>query len=102
MPGIEQSGNRLLGLINAVLDLSKIEAGRITLSLADYSMPGVVQTVCTAVEPLAIKRRLGPRVAVPPDLPVGKGDEKRLTQVLTNLLGNAINFTEGGEVGVQV
>jgi signal transduction histidine kinase len=102
MARIQQSGNRLLGLINAVLDLSKIEAGRITLSLADYSMPGVVQTVCTAVEPLATARRLALKVTVSPDLPVGKGDEQRLTQVLTNLVGNAIKFTEVGEVGVQV
>jgi len=102
MERIQQSGNRLLGLINAVLDLSKIEAGRITLSLADYSMPSVVQTVCTAVEPLATERRLALKVTVPPDLPVGKGDEQRITQVLTNLVGNAIKFTEVGEVGVHV
>ncbi len=102
MERIQQSGNRLLSLINAVLDLSKIEAGRITLSLADYSMQGVVQTVCTAVEPLAVEKRLALKVTVPPDLPVGKGDEQRITQVLTNLVGNAIKFTEVGEVGVQV
>src|SRR5215204_5403166 len=92
MARIQQSGNRLLGLINAVLDLSKIEAGRITLSLVDYSMQGVVQTVFTAVEPLAAEKHLALRVTVPPDLPVGKGDEQRITQVLTNLVGNAIKF----------
>jgi signal transduction histidine kinase len=102
MERIQQSGNRLLGLINAVLDLSKIEAGRITLSLVDYSMQGVVQTVFTAVEPLAVEKHLALKVTVPPDLPVGKGDEQRITQVLTNLVGNAIKFTEVGEVGVQV
>lgn len=102
MKRIQQSGNRLLGLINAVLDLSKIEAGRLTLSLADYSMQGVVQTVCTAVEPLAAEKRLALNVSVQPDLPIGKGDEQRITQVLTNLVGNAIKFTEVGEVGVQV
>ncbi|MGE0826389.1 MAG: ATP-binding protein [Candidatus Binatia bacterium] len=102
MARIQQSGNRLLGLINAVLDLSKIEAGRLTLSLADYSMQGVVQTVCTAVEPLATEKRLALNVNVQPDLPVGRGDEQRLTQVLTNLVGNAIKFTEAGNVGVVV
>lgn len=102
MERIQQSGNRLLGLINAVLDLSKIEAGRITLSLADYSMQGVVQNVCATVEPLATEKQLALSVSVPPDLPVGKGDEQRITQVLTNLVGNAIKFTEAGEVGVQV
>jgi signal transduction histidine kinase len=102
MERIQQSGNRLLGLINAVLDLSKIEAGRLTLSLADYSMQGVVQNVCTAVEPLAAEKRLALNVSVQPDLPVGKGDEQRLTQVLTNLVGNAIKFTEVGKVRVEV
>src|SRR5713101_250094 len=99
---VQHSGHRLLGLINAVLDLSKIEAGRLTLSLADYSTQGVVQTAFTAVEPLAVEKRLALKVTVPPDLPVGKGDEQRITQVLTNLVGNAIKFTEVGEVGVQV
>ena len=102
MERIQQSGNRLLGLINAVLDLSKIEAGRITLSLADYSMQGVVQNVFTAVEPLAAEKKLALNVNIQPDLPVGKGDEQRITQVLTNLVGNAIKFTEVGKVGVQV
>lgn len=102
MARIQQSGSRLLNLINAVLDLSKIEAGRITLSLADYSMPGVVQNVFTAVEPLAVEKQLVLKVTVPPNLPIGKGDEQRLTQVLTNLVGNAIKFTEVGTVTVQV
>ena len=102
MERIQQSGNRLLGLINAVLDLSKIEAGRFTLSLADYSMPGVVQNVRTAVEPLAAEKHLALNVSIQPDLPAGKGDEQRLTQVLTNLVGNAIKFTEAGNVGVEV
>ncbi len=102
MVRIQQSGNRLLGLINAVLDLSKIEAGRLTLSFADYFMQGVVQNVFTAVEPLAAEKRLALNVSIPPDLPVGKGDEQRLTQVLTNLVGNAIKFTEVGKVAVEV
>jgi signal transduction histidine kinase len=102
MERIQKSGQRLLGLINAVLDLSKIEAGRLTLSLADYSMQGVVQNVFTAVEPLATEKKLALNVNLQPDLPVGKGDEQRLTQVLTNLVGNAIKFTEVGTVAVQV
>jgi signal transduction histidine kinase len=99
---LEKSGRHLLGLINEVLDLSKIEAGQLTLSLADYSIKQVVQTVLTAVEALAAEKALGLKVTLPPDLPPGRGDERRLTQVLLNLVGNAIKFTEAGEVRVEV
>ena len=82
-----KSGRHLLGLINDVLDLSKIEAGQLTLSLADYSMKEVVQTVVTAVESLAAEKKLALTVTVPPELPLGRGDERRITQVLLNLVG---------------
>jgi signal transduction histidine kinase len=99
---VQQSGQHLLGLINAVLDLSRIEAGRLTLSLTDYSMQDVVQTVVVAVEALAAEKHLTLTVSVPPDLPPGKGDAQRLRQVLLNLVGNALKFTEVGEVRIQV
>ncbi len=99
---LEKSGRHLLSLINDVLDLSKIEAGQLTLSLTDYSMKEIVQTVVTAVESLATQKHLALRVTVPPDLPHGYGDERRLTQVLLNLVGNALKFTEAGEVRVEV
>ncbi len=102
MERIEKSGRHLLGLINDVLDLSKIEAGQLVLSLNDYSMKEVVQTIFTAMEPLAAEKNLALKVTVPPDLPVGKGDERRISQVLLNLVGNAIKFTEAGEIRVQV
>ncbi len=101
MERIEKSGRHLLGLINDVLDLSKIEAGQLTLALTDYSLKDVVQTVITAVEALAAEKKLALKVAVSIDLPPGRGDERRLTQVLLNLVGNAIKFTEAGEVRVQ-
>ncbi len=99
---LEKSGRHLLGLINDVLDLSKIEAGQLSLSVSDYSMKEIVQTVFTAVESLAAEKRLALKVTLPPDLPLGHGDERRITQVLLNLVGNAIKFTEVGEVRVQV
>ncbi|HET7874514.1 MAG TPA: HAMP domain-containing sensor histidine kinase, partial [Methylomirabilota bacterium] len=101
MERIDKSGRHLLGLINDVLDLSKIEAGQLTLSLADYSLREVVHTVSTAMEPLAAEKRLRLKVSVAPDLPVGRGDERRLSQALLNLVGNAIKFTEAGEVGLE-
>jgi signal transduction histidine kinase len=98
---VDRSGRHLLRLINDVLDLSKIEAGALTLSLGEYSMQDVIQTVATSMEPLAAEKALRLMVDVPADLPVGRGDERRLVQVLLNLLGNAIKFTEAGEVGVR-
>ncbi len=98
---VQKSGQHLLGLINDVLDLSKIEAGQLTLSLTDYSMKELVQSVLTAAEPLAAEKHLALKVGMAPDLPRGKGDERRITQVLLNLVGNAIKFTEEGEVRVE-
>ena len=99
---LEKNGRHLLGLINDVLDLSKIEAGQLTLSLNDYSMPEVVHTVVNSVESLAEEKNLALEVSVSPDLTVGKGDEQRIVQVFLNLVGNAIKFTEKGEVKVKV
>ena len=99
---VQASGRHLLGLINDVLDLSKIEAGQLTLALNDYSMKEVVQTVFTAVESLATEKNLALKVTLPSDLPPAKGDDRRISQVLLNLVGNAIKFTEAGEVHVRV
>ncbi len=98
---VQHSGRHLLGLINDVLDLSKIEAGLLTLSLEDYSLKHIVQTVAAAVEPLATEKGLALKVSLPAALPLGKGDERRITQVLLNLVGNAIKFTDVGEVNVH-
>jgi signal transduction histidine kinase len=65
-------------------------------------MKEIVQTVFTGVESLAAEKKLALQTAVSPDLPLGHGDERRITQVLLNLVGNAIKFTEVGEVRVQV
>jgi signal transduction histidine kinase len=99
---VQKSGHHLLSLINAVLDLSKIEAGQLTLSLNDYSMKEVVYTVVTSLESLAAEKQLKMAAELALDLPIGKGDERRMAQVLLNLLGNAIKFTEAGEVKVRV
>jgi signal transduction histidine kinase len=98
---LQANGKHLLGLINDVLDLSKIEAGQLTLSLEDYSMSDVVHGVVSAVEPLAAEKRLTFKAEVAPDLPIGRGDGRRLSQVLLNLVGNAIKFTDKGEVAIR-
>jgi signal transduction histidine kinase len=99
---IQTNGKHLLGLINDVLDMSKIEAGQLTLSLADYSIQDMVQGVYVAVETLASRKNLAFKVEVAPGLPPGRGDERRLSQVLLNLVGNAIKFTDAGEVAIKV
>ena len=98
---LENNGRHLLNLINDVLDLSKIEAGQLVLSITDYSLKDVVHTAYTAVEPLAAEKKLKFTAEISPDLPSGRGDEHRLTQVLLNLIGNAIKFTDSGEVIVK-
>jgi signal transduction histidine kinase len=98
---VQTNGKHLLGLINDVLDLSKIEAGQLTLSLTNYSIKDVVHGVFAAVESLANAKKLALKVELPPDLPSGHGDERRLTQVLLNLVGNAIKFTDVGEVAIN-
>jgi len=99
---VQQSGRHLLGLINDVLDLSKIEAGQLVLTLSEYSFNDVAQAVAAAVGSLATEKELRLSVDVAADLPVGQGDERRITQVLLNLVGNAIKFTDAGEVAVRV
>jgi signal transduction histidine kinase len=98
---IQKDGKHLLGLINDVLDISKIEAGQLTLALENYSLQGIVETVIATTGSLARAKGIEVRAVVSPDLPVGYGDERRLTQVLLNLVGNAIKFTDTGSVEVR-
>jgi signal transduction histidine kinase len=98
---VQHSSNHLLKLINAVLDISRIEAGRFTLSIAEYSLLNIVQTAVLALENLAAAKQLTLTVTAPSHLPIGLGDERRLTQVLLNLLGNAITYTETGEIAIE-
>jgi signal transduction histidine kinase len=97
-----KNGRHLLNLINAVLDFSKIEAGQLNLSLNEYSMKEVVQTVLTSVEALAMEKNLDLKVTISENVTKGMGDEQRIVQVLLNLIGNAIKFTDEGEVRVEV
>src|SRR5262245_8861052 len=97
---IRSNGQHLLGLINTVLDIAKIESGQFTLNMGEYAIDGVVETVRSATESLAHNKKLALKTEVAKSLPIGLGDEQRLTQVLLNLVGNAIKFTDAGEVRV--
>ena len=98
---IRSNGKHLLGLINTVLDIAKIESGQFTLNMTEYAMESVVETVRSATESLAQSQKLALKTEVAKSLPLGLGDEQRLTQVLLNLVGNAIKFTDTGEVCVS-
>jgi signal transduction histidine kinase len=98
---LEANGKHLLGLINDVLDLSKIEAGQLVLELSDYCVQDIAQTVRSTLEPLASDKKLAFKIELAPQLPPGRGDGRRLTQVLINLVGNAIKFTDAGEVAIK-
>jgi signal transduction histidine kinase len=98
---VQSNGRHLLGLINDVLDLSKIEAGQLVLAIEEYSVADMVATVLSATESLARAKNLKLGSAVAPGLPTGRGDARRLTQVLLNLVGNAIKFTDHGGVEIK-
>jgi GAF domain-containing protein/anti-sigma regulatory factor (Ser/Thr protein kinase) len=98
---IRSNGKHLLGLINTVLDIAKIESGQFSLNLSEYALENVVETVRAATESLAETKKLALKADVGKRLPVGLGDEQRLTQVLLNLVGNAIKFTDTGQVRIS-
>ena len=99
---IQSSGKHLLRLINNVLDLSKIEAGRMELALDDYAVHDLVASVLSGLRPLASQKGLELTSAVPDDIPLAHGDAGRITQCLMNLVGNALKFTRQGRIEVAV
>jgi two-component system, sensor histidine kinase and response regulator len=98
-----RSAETLLGIINEVLDLSKIEVGKVELEHSAFDLRTIVEEVTEAFSDLAYGKGLELACFVPADLPTALvGDPGRLRQILTNLIGNAIKFTECGEVGVRL
>jgi signal transduction histidine kinase len=89
---VQSNGKHLLGLINSVLDIAKIEAGQFSLNLVEYALDGVVEAVRVATESLAESKKLSLKTDVAKGLPRGLGDEQRISQVLLNLVGNAIKL----------
>ena len=99
---VQVNGKHLLNLINDVLDLSKIEAGRMELVLSEYSVQDVVETVRTSLQSLALEKGLEFEAAAEDDIPLAFGDGRRITQCLMNLVGNALKFCKRGRVTVGV
>jgi PAS domain S-box-containing protein len=100
---IERSGSHLLELINDILDVAKIESGQVELDWVPISVTTLCQSSLAFINQQALKKRLQIRTQVPPHLSPLWGDERRLRQVLINLLANAVKFTpEGGQITLQV
>ena len=100
---VYRSGESLLEIINDILDFSKIEAGKLELELVDFNLRTLVEDVFELLAPRAHKKRIELAARLGAEVPtVVRGDPTRLRQVLTNLVGNAIKFTDSGEVVVSV
>ncbi len=100
---IEKSANNLLNIINDILDFSKLEAGKLVLENIPFALRDTVDEVITLLAPSAHDKELELSLMVDSDVPSGAiGDPLRFQQVLTNLVGNAIKFTEQGNVEVQI
>jgi signal transduction histidine kinase len=95
---VQTSARHLLALINDILDISKIEAGQLTLSLETFDIRDSIAGCVSALHPLADKKGLGLRADVEASVGAFRGDRRRVEQILLNLVGNALKFTDRGEV----
>jgi len=99
----QASAETLLGLLNDILDLSKIEAGRLELDEVDFDLRQVVEQVMDIIAPRAAQRGLELTCRVDPAVPSHvRGDPLRLRQILVNLAGNSVKFTEQGEISIDI
>lgn len=100
---IEQSAHHLLNLINDILDLSKVEAGKIELERTYVNVADICSYTTTFVQDMATKRNISISIDVEPHISAVFVDERRLVQILVNLLNNAVKFTpQGGSIGIKV
>src|SRR5262249_43929511 len=99
----QRGGTRLLGLINDLLDLSKVESGHFELRIVDFELCVVLERAMELARPRAAAKGLRLSVDIRPGVPMQlTGDPDRLVQVLINVIGNALKFTEEGGVSVRV
>jgi signal transduction histidine kinase/DNA-binding response OmpR family regulator len=100
---VYRSGEHLLALLNAILEMTKIEAGRTRLNITNFDFRALLDDLEAMFRVLALKKSLSLEISVDPDLPQWvRGDEQKLHQVLNNLLGNAVKFTDRGGVLLRV
>ncbi|MCC9077469.1 response regulator [Litorilinea aerophila] len=100
---IEESGRHLLSLINDILDVAKIEAGRLELDIWPVAVEPIAQASLRLIKEMAEKKQIAVSLQLDPAVSTVRADDKRLTQILVNLLSNAVKFTDpGGSVGLEV
>ncbi len=100
---IRKSGRMLLDLINNILDLAKLEAGKMEPTPTEFSLPQLASNLCDMVRPLAEKKNIQLALNAPADMPVVFQDQIKVRQILTNLVSNAIKFTpEGGRINIDL
>jgi len=96
------SGRHLLGLINDLLDISKVESGKMELLLNEFSFPQLINSINTILKELAFKKKIAINTHIVPEISVINADETKVKQIMYNLLSNAIKFTpDGGKVDIQ-
>ncbi len=99
---IESNGRHLLAIINEILDISRIEAGRMPLQISRFRIPELVNEVRAELEPIIIRSRLAVTIDVPRELPPLASDRQKVKQILLNLLSNALKFTHQGTITIRV
>jgi signal transduction histidine kinase len=100
---IQTSGEHLLGIIDDILDISKIDAGKLSIEVVDFKLADVIETLTSLVARKAEDKNLKLSIEIDPSVPPElHGDPRRLCQVLTNLVNNAIKFTEQGEIVIRI
>ncbi len=97
---IDSNGHHLLQIINEILDITRIEAGRMPLHLSDFRIPELIQEVLSELDPIIVRSKLAVSTALAAELPVIHGDRQKVKQIVVNLLANALKFTHEGSIQV--
>src|SRR5918994_516517 len=98
---VEANAQHLLAIINDILDIARIEAGKMPLHLSEFRLADLIAEVMAEVEPIIVRSSVPVTTALPPEFPALRSDRQKLKQILINLLTNALKFTPQGSVSVS-
>ncbi|MFY0573886.1 sensor histidine kinase [Cystobacter fuscus] len=98
---IDSNGRHLLEIINEILDITRIEAGRMPLHLSEFRLPELLQEVTAELDPIIARSKLAVSTQVEPNLPMVHSDRQKVKQIVVNLLSNALKFTHEGSIQVK-